>query len=84
MNTLTPLANALLIATPFVTLGYLGLCLAWPYRACRRCGGWGQHHGPFRGIRPCGHCDGTGIRLRLGRRLWNATTRLYRDIHRDQ
>lgn len=80
MHPLGPLANALLLITPFVTLGYLGMCLVWPFTACRRCGGAGQHHGPFGGIRLCGHCDGTGLRLRLGRRIWNALRRLYRDI----
>jgi hypothetical protein len=81
VNPLAPLASTLLIASPFVTLGYLGLCLVWPFKACRRCRGHGQFHGLFGGIRLCGHCDGTGLRLRLGRRAWNAFRRLYRDIN---
>jgi hypothetical protein len=81
VNPLAPLASALLIAAPFITLGYLGLCLVWPFKACRRCHGHGQFHGLFGGIRLCGHCDGTGLRLRLGRRAWNAFRRLYRDIN---
>jgi hypothetical protein len=83
MNPLAPLASTLLVASPFVTLGYLGLCLIWPYRACRHCGGIGRFEGPFGGIRLCGHCDGSGLRLRFGRRVWNALRRLYRDIHGD-
>lgn len=79
MHPLEPVASTLLVITPIVTLGYLGLCLIWPFKACRRCGGAGQHFGPFGGIRPCGHCDGTGLRLRLGRRAWDAFRRIYRD-----
>lgn len=85
MNPLAPLASTLLTTAPLITLGYLVQCLIWPFKACRRCAGGGQLHGPFRGIRLCGHCDGTGLRLRFGRRVWNAFRRLYRDInsHRD-
>jgi hypothetical protein len=81
VHTLGPLANTLLVASPFVTLGYVGLCLLWPFKACRHCGGYGQRHGLLGGIRLCGHCNGTGLRLRLGRRVWNALRRLYRDIN---
>jgi hypothetical protein len=79
MHPLGPLASTLLIVSPFITLGYLGLCLVWPYRACRRCHGLGRFHGPFKSVRLCHHCDGTGLRLRLGRRIWNALRRLYGD-----
>ena len=75
MYPLEPLASTLLVISPFATLGYLGLCLVWPYRACRHCQGLGRFHGPFHGIRLCGRCDGTGLRLRLGRRVWNALRR---------
>lgn len=77
MNTLAPLASALLVITPFVTIGYIVQCLIWPYRSCPRCGGFGQFHGPFSGIRLCGRCNGTGLRLRVGRRIWNALRRCY-------
>lgn len=86
MNPLSSLASTLLITSPFVTLGYVGLCLIWPFTACRHCAGHGQFHGPFGGIRLCGACEGTGLRLRLGRRIWNAVRRAYREIndHRDR
>jgi hypothetical protein len=86
MDPLAPLASTLLIATPFLTLGYLGLCLAWPYRACRRCQGYGHLHGWLGGIRFCPACDGTGLRLRLGRRVINHLRRFYREIdpHHDR
>lgn len=79
MNPLMPLASTLLAISPFVTFGYLTLCLIWPFKTCRRCGGLGRYHGPFHGIRLCGHCDGAGLRLRLGRRIWNAIRRQYHD-----
>ncbi len=82
MNPLASLASPLLVILPFVTVGYLGLCLVWPYKACRRCQGYGRFHGPFGGIRLCPSCDATGLRLRAGRRVWNAIRRLYRDINR--
>lgn len=81
MNTLAPLADALLLFVPLITFGYAVSCALWPYKACRRCEGHGQISGPFGGIRLCRHCDATGLRLRLGRRAWNAFRRLYRDIN---
>ena len=87
MNPLGPLADILLVLAPFVTIGYFALCAIWPFKACRRCGGIGHLVGPFRGIRLCHLCDATGLRLRLGRRIWNTFARLYRDInnhHRDR
>lgn len=85
MHPLLSLASPLLIATPIVTLGYLALCLFWPFRACRRCQGEGRRRGPLRGVRLCTRCEGTGLRLRLGRRVLNVSRRLSRDIrsHRD-
>ena len=81
MNTLEPLADVLLLVAPLITLGYVASCVLWPFKACRRCEGLGQIAGPFGGIRLCRHCDATGLRLRLGRRVWNAFRRLYRDIN---
>lgn len=81
MNTLAPLADVLLIVGLFVALGYIASCALWPFKACRRCEGFGQIAGPFGGIRLCRNCDATGLRLRLGRRVWNAFRRLYRDIN---
>ena len=31
---------------------------------------------------PCRRCQGTGLRLRYGRRLWNYLARLNRDAHK--
>lgn len=70
------------LAATVVTVGYLALCAIWPFKHCRRCHGNGRHHGPLRGIRLCHRCEGTGLRLRWGRRLWNSGRRLYRDVNR--
>jgi len=51
---------------------YLLTCLAFPFRKCRACKGMGRFmSGLFGGIRLCGRCDGTGLRLRAGRRVIN-------------
>lgn len=81
MNNLNGLADIFLALAPIITLGYFASCAFWPFKACRGCDGFGYIRGPFGGIRLCGYCDGTGLRLRLGRRVWNAFRRLYRDIN---
>ncbi|KAA5829555.1 hypothetical protein F1721_24885 [Saccharopolyspora hirsuta] len=48
--------------------GYLGTCLIWPYKNCRTCRGQGKLRA-FMGVRYCPPCDGTGLRLRAGRRF---------------
>ncbi|MEO3747143.1 hypothetical protein [Plantactinospora sp. B5E13] len=50
-----------------VTLGHLILCVVSPFGACRRCHGRGRG----RTYRHCTRCDGTGLRIRFGRHLWN-------------
>lgn len=72
-------ALVLLLAI-LVTLGYLVLCAVWPFRACRHCGGYGRFKGPMGGIRLCRRCDGTGLKLRAGRRMWNAGAKTYRQL----
>ncbi|ONI72708.1 hypothetical protein ALI144C_42605 [Actinosynnema sp. ALI-1.44] len=81
MDILTSLASALFVPALLVTAGYLFTCVFWPFKACRVCRGHGQVYGLFGGIRLCAVCDGTGLRLRLGRRLINLAGRLYREIN---
>lgn len=64
-----------------ITVGYLLLCAVWPFKTCRRCHGLGRHRGPLHGVRLCHRCEGTGLRLRWGRRAWNGFRRLYREIN---
>ncbi|MEV6864068.1 hypothetical protein AB0M44_24055 [Streptosporangium subroseum] len=68
-------------------LGWLAFyalrCAATPFGPCRHCAGEGKRTPRFgRKRRYCHRCEGTGLRLRTGRRAWNHTRRLYRDIKR--
>jgi hypothetical protein len=76
------LADLALAALCLVTLsgGYVLVCAGWPFARCRRCVGTGSRRAPVdRGRRLCPRCDATGLRLRLGRRLWNHLRRLHRE-----
>jgi hypothetical protein len=51
------------LATLAVAAAYAGACALAPFGVCARC---------RRGRDPlCGRCDGTGRRVRAGRRLWS-------------
>jgi len=64
-----PLATLALLATA----GYLLACTWWPYTACGRCHGTGKHRSPSgKAWRPCRRCKGSGRRVRVGRRLFEA------------
>ncbi|PPK65834.1 hypothetical protein CLV40_11296 [Actinokineospora auranticolor] len=83
MSTLAALLiNPLTLASLF-TLGYAATCAIWPFKRCRRCKGAGRHRAPLiRAFRPCRLCSGSGYRLRVGRRVHNAWTRVRRDRRR--
>ncbi len=82
---MTPLSAATATPFPTGTVAVLALVLAagylltswwWPYRAHRRCRGTGKLRSPAgRAFRSCPGCGGTGRVLRVGRRLFNATSR---------
>jgi hypothetical protein len=80
-----------------ITLGYALKCWIKPFTHCHRCGGtgdsprrwtdrirYGQPGKPraARGRPACPHCRGTGLRLRIGRRIYNHLARLHRDATR--
>lgn len=72
MDPLTTLASPLALFLLLLTLGYCLACAVWPFVPCPRCQGSAQQHAPIgRAFRICRRCRGTGLRLRLGRRLWN-------------
>jgi hypothetical protein len=80
------LAASALLA--IATLCYIGLCVASPFGRCRACDGLGHQlitkktitgNVRHRRGKDCRRCQGTGIRLRIGRRLHNAWTRLHHD-----
>lgn len=52
---------------------YIGACILWPYSAHRWCKGSGRRRSPTgKAWRACGGCEGTGRRVRLGRRIYEA------------
>ncbi|MEV5961868.1 hypothetical protein AB0L70_08890 [Kribbella sp. NPDC051952] len=49
---------------------YLLTCAVWPFGKCRRCTGAGKFKSPFgNAYRHCGRCDGSGLRVRFGRKV---------------
>jgi hypothetical protein len=70
-HTAAQVATVLLIVTAAVAL-YLLSCLIWPFGKCRRCKGVGKFKSPFgKAYRRCGTCQGSGLRVRLGRHVIN-------------
>jgi len=66
-----------------ITLCYVGLCAAVPFKDCRHCGGFGfamktDRKGKAKRGKDCRKCRATGKRIRAGRHLWN----LWRGVHR--
>jgi hypothetical protein len=71
VHTVTQAATVALIVTGIVAF-YLFTCLVWPFGKCRRCKGLGTHKSPFgNAYRHCGRCEGSGLRIRLGRHVIN-------------
>jgi len=70
------LAASLLLA--LLTLGYAALCAGSPFTTCTRCQGSGKRRTPAdRSAGRCRPCKGTGLRVRLGRRLHTWWTRTH-------
>jgi hypothetical protein len=70
-----------------ITIGYITLCARVPFGRCRRCKGFGfiirrTRSGHLRRGRDCRRCNATGVRLRIGRRIWNAWDRARQDSAR--
>jgi hypothetical protein len=80
-----------------VALGYGLACWVKPFTHCHRCEGTGDsprrwtdrirygQRSKQRAARSrptCPHCRGTGLRLRIGRRLYNHLSRIRRDAQR--
>ncbi len=54
-------------------LVYALACWWWPFANCGRCEGSGKRRSPTgRRFGKCRRCKGSGMRLRHGRRAWNA------------
>jgi hypothetical protein len=71
VHTAGQIATVALIVTVSIAF-YLLTCLVWPFGKCRRCKGAGKLKSPFgNAYRHCGKCDGSGLRVRLGRHVIN-------------
>lgn len=85
MDTPMPLATYTALALTGYAAYYLLACAAFPFTTCRPCHGTGHRRAPFgKGIRLCRPCKHTGLRVRLGRRLWTWWSREHqRGTHTD-
>jgi ribosomal protein L40E len=59
-----------------ITVGYAAVCAAQPFAPCRRCGGLGfalktNRRGKTTRGKSCRRCHATGLRIRIGRHLFN-------------
>lgn len=71
VHTLAQAATVALIVTVSIAF-YLLTCLVWPFGKCRRCKGAGKFKSPLgNAYRRCGRCDGSGLRVRIGRHVIN-------------
>lgn len=63
-----------------VALVYAVSCAWWPFAKCWCCDGAGKHSRKDGKVhRLCRWCKGSGRRLRVGRRMWNAVRRRQRE-----
>ncbi len=87
---MTPLAAATATSFPLGTVAlvaavllvaYALACAIYPFTAHGRCNGTGKLRSPSgKAWRTCRGCKGSGRKLRIGRRLFNATTRHGRNL----
>jgi hypothetical protein len=65
--------DTLTVLVLFLAAGYVLACVIFPYAACRWCGGSGKHPSPSgKAWRVCRRCKGRALRVRLGRRVFDA------------
>jgi hypothetical protein len=71
VHTLAQAATVALIVTVSIAF-YLLTCLVWPFGKCLRCKGAGKFKSPIgKAYRHCGKCQGSGLRVRIGRHVIN-------------
>ncbi|GAB2565101.1 hypothetical protein [Kribbella endophytica] len=69
VHTAGQIATVALIVTVAAAF-YLLTSAVWPFGKCRRCKGAGKFKSPFgNAYRHCGRCDGSGLRVRFGRKV---------------
>ncbi|MGW5560798.1 hypothetical protein ACWER9_26690 [Micromonospora sp. NPDC003944] len=78
---MTPILLLASLATLGYAACYLAVCAASPWGRCGRCHGARYQRTAIGTRRDCRRCDGTGIRVRPGRRLIDFIRAEYRDGH---
>ncbi len=69
------------LAAVALLAAYVAACAIYPFIAHGRCNGTGKLRSPSgKAWRTCRGCKGSGRKLRIGRRLFNATTRHGRNL----
>jgi hypothetical protein len=69
----------IIAATATLAAGYLIACAIWPFASCWHCEQGKKRSPSGKAWRTCRRCKGSGARLRIGRRLWNAWSGIRRD-----
>ncbi|MGW1059296.1 hypothetical protein [Micromonospora rubida] len=75
---MVPIALLASLATLIYAASYLAVCAVSPWGRCGRCHGARSHRTAIGTRRNCPRCDGTGIRVRTGRRLLDYIRTEYR------
>lgn len=66
--------GAVALVAVVLAVGYALACWLWPFTAHGRCNGTGKLRSPSgKAWRTCRGCKGSGRKLRIGRRLFDAT-----------
>lgn len=77
---MTPTLTATLAGIAAVIV-YAISCAFWPFAACWSCDSGKKRSPSGKAWRTCKRCKGSGARLRIGRRLWNAWSSVRRDAN---
>lgn len=65
--------DTVLVLALLIICGYIAACAWWPFAACLRCHGTAKLRSPSgKAWRHCPRCAGTGRRVRVGRRVYEA------------
>ena len=85
MNPVNDAHTFVVLVLAVITLGYALTCVIWPFKACRRCDGTGKLRSPLiKAIRLCPRCNASGLKLRAGRKAFNAYRHLRRAARKNR
>lgn len=78
---MTPLLTATTLLITVIVV-YVMACWVLPFGKCVHCSGGGTRKTITGRLKPCRRCRGSGLRLRIGRRVFNYFAHLQRDAAR--